>query len=92
MDRGPSNDLKVNSEHICLFHTVLSSLRCHGTCPVLTVSFSKYSTVCTLNIIVEWTLPPTVTLLENWLLFRSPHYSSNVEVEVHYNHSISGMI
>ena len=43
MDRGPSNDLKVNSEHICLFHTVLSSLRCHGTCPVLTVSFSKYS-------------------------------------------------
>ena len=84
---GPSNDLKVNSEHICLFHTVLSSLRCHGTCPVLTVlSFSKlvhhrstvYSSV--LNMIVEWTLPPTVTLLENWLLFRSPHYSSNVEV------------
>ena len=62
------------------------------------VSFSKYTTaaeysVCTLNIIVEWTLPPTVTLLENWLLFRSPHYSSNVEVvEVHCNHSISGMI
>ena len=43
-----------------------------------------------LNIVVEWTLPPTVTLLENWLLFRSPHYSSNVEVEVHCNHSISG--